>query len=262
VSNLRDTRERSRPLAVARGALDTVLRYSPDELSKTVFRARRAWSRKQRTARERRGDFSRSHTSIFGLEEFLEGYLEGRAGVFIEAGAADGVFQSNTYWLERRLHWSGILIEPVPELAREASLSRPGSKVVQCALVADDFAADTVTVQYAGAMTYVSTLARDTPRVPDGRSRSIVVPARTLTSVLNEAGVRTVDFLSLDVEGYEGPALEGLELDEIRPRFMLIEVGEDEARRPHVEQVISGLYEVVAKPSPLDLFYRLRAERC
>jgi hypothetical protein len=53
--------------------------------------------------------------------------------------------------------------------------------------------------------------------------------------------------------------LRGLDLDEIRPRFMLIEVGEDEARRPQVEQIICGLYEVVAKPSPLDLFYRLRA---
>jgi FkbM family methyltransferase len=259
VPNLRDTRRRSRPLAVTLNAVDTVLRYSPDGLSKTVYRSRRAWSRKRRTARERRGDFSRSHTSIFGLEEFLGGYLGERAGVFIEAGAADGVFQSNTYWLERRLHWTGVLIEPVPELAREASLSRPASKVVQCALVSDDFDRETISVQYAGAMTYVSGLSRDTPRVPDGRNRSIVVPARTLTSVLHEVGVGTVDFLSLDVEGYEGPALRGLDLDEIRPRFMLIEVGEDEARRPQVEEIIRGLYEVVAKPSPLDLFYRLRA---
>jgi FkbM family methyltransferase len=259
VSNQRATPRDSRPLALTRSVADNVLRYAPDGVSKAVFRSRRALSRKRRTARERRGDFSRSHTTIFGLEEFLARYLGERAGVFIEAGAADGVGQSNTYWLERRLHWSGVLIEPVPEMAREASLSRPGSKVVQCALVSDEFEGETVTVQYAGAMTHVKSLARRTPRVPDGRRRSMVVPARTLTSVLHEAGVRTVDFLSLDVEGYEAPALKGLDLDEIRPRFMLIEVGEDEARRPQVEEIISGHYEFVAKPSPLDLFYRLRA---
>jgi FkbM family methyltransferase len=256
-----DATRLSQPLVLVRGAIDAALRYSPDGLRKAVFRWRRAWSRKRRTARERRGDFSRSHTSIFGLEEFLEGYLGVRPGVFIEAGAADGVFQSNTYWLERRLGWSGILIEPVPEMAREAALSRPGSTVVQCALVSDAFEDDTISVRYAGAMTHVDSLGRRTPRVPDGRTRSVDVPARTLTSVLSEAGVRTVDFLSLDVEGYECPALEGLDLDTIRPRFMLIEVGEGDARRPEVEQVLGDRYELIARPSPIDLFYGLRAER-
>jgi FkbM family methyltransferase len=217
-------------------------------------------SRKRRTTRERRGDFSRSHTSIFGLEEFLSEHLGAQPGIFVEAGAADGVFQSNTYWLERRFGWSGVLIEPVPEMAREAALSRPASTVVQCALVSNAFRDDTVGILYAGAMTHVSGLQRMAPRVPSGRRRNLVVPARTLTAVLNEAGVRAVDFLSLDVEGYEGPALEGLDLDAIRPRFMLIEVGEDEARKPQVEDVLGDRYELIAKPSPIDLFYGLRTE--
>jgi hypothetical protein len=84
------------------------------------------------------------------------------------------------------------------------------------------------------------------------------VPARTLTSILDEASITNVDFLSLDVEGYEAPALEGLDLDRIRPALLLIEVGEDEARRMPVEDVIGKHYEFVAKPTPLDIFYRLR----
>ena len=44
-------------------------------------------------------------------------HLTRRGGVFVEAGANDGYAQSNTYYFERMRGWSGVLIEPVPELA-------------------------------------------------------------------------------------------------------------------------------------------------
>jgi FkbM family methyltransferase len=246
---------------IARNAADGLLRYAPDGLRKSVFRARRARSRRLRSTLEARGDFSRSHTAIYGLETFLEQQLDTGPGVFVEAGAADGVFQSNTYWFERRWNWTGVLVEPVPELAREATLSRPGSKVFQCALVSDGFDDASLVVDYAGAMTHVSGLQHDLPRVPDGRGERIVVPARTLTSVLDEAGISAIDLLSLDVEGYEGPALEGLDLERFCPRFMLIEIGHDAARAADVERAIGHAYEMVARPSPIDVFYRARAGR-
>ena len=34
--------------------------------------------------------------------------------MFLEAGAVDGEFLSNTLFLERELEWTGILIEPNP----------------------------------------------------------------------------------------------------------------------------------------------------
>jgi hypothetical protein len=39
-----------------------------------------------------------------------------RTGKFIEAGAADGEFYSNTLWLERELGWTGLLVEALPIL--------------------------------------------------------------------------------------------------------------------------------------------------
>lgn len=49
------------------------------------------------------------------------------------------------------------------------------------------------------------------------RSYQVEVPARTLSSVLDELGVsREIDLLSLDVEGAELEALRGLDLSAMR----------------------------------------------
>ena len=38
-----------------------------------------------------------------------------RKGVFIEAGACDGILNSNTFLLEKNYEWTGLLVEPIKE---------------------------------------------------------------------------------------------------------------------------------------------------
>ena len=38
-----------------------------------------------------------------------------RDGFFIEAGAHDGVEASNTLYLEKKMGWRGLLVEPNPD---------------------------------------------------------------------------------------------------------------------------------------------------
>ena len=59
-------------------------------------------------------------TGLDGLDKKLiaiMGNLHG--GVYVEAGANDGIRQSNTYFLAKRRKWTGVLIEPIPRLARQ-----------------------------------------------------------------------------------------------------------------------------------------------
>ena len=74
----------------------------------------------------------------------------------LSAGGNDGFTQSNTYALERRHGWRGILVEPVPELARACALERPGARVVRAALVADDNTGAEVTLRFGGLMTLIA----------------------------------------------------------------------------------------------------------
>jgi hypothetical protein len=80
------------------------------------------------------------------------------------------------------------------------------------------------------------------------------VPARTLTSILDEAGVRKIDFFSLDVEGFELSVLRGLDLDRYRPKYLLIEA----RYREEIDSYLRGLYEPITELSFHDVLYRRR----
>jgi hypothetical protein len=49
------------------------------------------------------------------VEQRLKGK---RNGFFIECGANDGMFQSNTVYFERKYSWTGLLVEANPRLAK------------------------------------------------------------------------------------------------------------------------------------------------
>ena len=176
--------------------------------------------------------------ALYGIDRKLERHLDRDGGVFIEAGANDGVRQSNTYYFERIRGWTGLLVEPVPELAAECRLNRRASVVAEAALVAEEAAGVTVELHVAGLMSTVDGALGDADatarHVAAGREvqklasvRTIRVPARTLSALIDEARIeRPIDLLSLDVEGAEVGALQGIDWSRHAPRFICIEARE------------------------------------
>jgi hypothetical protein len=73
-----------------------------------------------------------SRTSQFGIEDRLASLFGNKRGTFIEAGANDGLAQSNTYWLENMRGWRGILIEAVPAMASITTLWRSSRHMMYC----------------------------------------------------------------------------------------------------------------------------------
>ena len=201
-----------------------------------------------------------SRPGLHDIDRQLEAFLPDR-GVFVEAGANDGYRQSNTYFLERIKGWSGVLVEPIPALAEDCRRQRARSQVFNCALVEDQTASPTVSLRYADLVTSVAHPERVTnePLMGWHQSYDVEVPGRTLSSVLDDAGVTHVDFLSLDIEGYEPQALRGLDFGRHAPAFMLIEVeGFDPDRLAAVEDTFGDRYECVARLSSRAALYRRR----
>lgn len=200
-----------------------------------------------------------------GLDRRLAKWVDFDAGFFVEAGANDGIAQSNTHYFEQRRGWRGVLIEPIPELAARCQQNRPRAKVVSCAL--GSFAQDgsTVRMSYCNLMSLVrgamGSAERDDAHLAAGRqvqgigaSYEIEVPCRALSNVLSELFVRHVDLLSLDVEGYEANVLQGLDFEQLRPTWVLVE-----ARRPdEIRALLSPCYEEASQLSHHDYLFRAR----
>lgn len=143
-------------------------------------------------------------------------------GFFVEAGALDGLFMSNTKLLEE-LGWTGILVEPSLEACHKCTKNRT-STVVWGALVSNNYKGDTTHGDFfyngeegKGAWSSIN-------RNQHALKERITVPAITLAKVFKTLNVKKVDFLSLDVEGYELNVLKGVNFDEVDISYMLIEI--------------------------------------
>jgi hypothetical protein len=74
-----------------------------------------------------------SYRSQNGEDRWLDAHFGAkRAGFFVEVGAYDGVNLSNTYHFEQ-CGWTGVLVEPDPDMAERCRRDRPRSVTFQCA---------------------------------------------------------------------------------------------------------------------------------
>jgi FkbM family methyltransferase len=206
----------------------------------------------------------RKSFAMNALDLKLANHLDFKGGFFVEAGANDGVSQSNTLYFEKYFKWRGMLVEPIPELAAKCKSNRPKCMVENCALVPFDYQQDQIDMRYCNLMSLVKGAMKseenDLAHVKLGcevqqvKSYTIKVPARTLTSVLEKHGVSKIDLLSLDVEGYELGVLQGLDFKRYRPSLMLIE-----ARfREEIDAFLTPRYQVIAELSEHDVLYKAR----
>jgi FkbM family methyltransferase len=227
----------------------TPLRHRPTR--KRVVHARRRFF-------EAIGSDRYSRPGADGLDAKLQYYLPD-VGTFLEAGANDGYTWSNTYFLERFKGWRGVLIEGIPALSEECRRLRTGSVVHNCALVEPGFPDEHATMTYSDLRSLIkgSEPAMERRALEEAETYTVSVPARTLEDVLQDSGVGQIDFVSLDLEGFEAPALRGLDLDRHSPTWLLVEVAGGGGRAA-VEEVLGKRYEAIDELTSADVLYRRR----
>ena len=152
-----------------------------------------------------------------------------RDGLFIEIGAFDGIYHSNTLTLERELGWNGILIEADPYYATYAARARQARVLNYTVSPVSRSEAFFVARQWGGLVNYT----RPNLLANHAVYRNPIEwrPTVDLSNILRPENLPAiVDYLSIDVEGAEYPILKSYlnSPDARRFRCITIEVGESQ----------------------------------
>jgi FkbM family methyltransferase len=175
---------------------------------------------------------SREHRDILGTEQKLysqfdeelvirDFFQDRRGGFFLDVGASTPIENSTTYYLEKHLGWSGIAIDALVEYHLVWRLERPRSEYLAY-LVTDH--AGTQEAFFRTPHRALSSVQQD--RVFNGEKlegEEIQVETTTLDKVLDDRGITEIDFLSMDIEESEPPALAGFDIERFRPELVCIE---------------------------------------
>jgi FkbM family methyltransferase len=142
------------------------------------------------------------------------------AGFFVDVGASHPRDSSQSWHLEQA-GWRGILVEPIPELCEELRRDRPRSITVQAACGAPE---QRGRVEFHVADGYTrSALQRNAVSLTASFVRTDTVDLKTLDDILAEARPPKIDFVSIDVEGFQLSVLRGFDLQKYRPALLLVE---------------------------------------
>lgn len=138
------------------------------------------------------------------------------AGVFVDVGANHPIEINNTCYFERK-GWKGIAFEPQEKLARLWPESR--STVCHPYVLGDE--EKEVFFEPNQQAHTLSTVVDESSRVPS--AAAVAYQQRRLDTVLMESGFTHVDYLSIDVEGYEMQILAGIDFRIIDVTCLILE---------------------------------------
>jgi len=197
-----------------------------------------------------------------------------RPGFWVDVGAGDPVLDSVTAAFAER-GWRGVNVEPLPREHGRLCAARPADTNLRAALGATP-GLGKLFVEPAdkrerlgldapidrGASTMVPELA-ERYRADGQEFTPIEVPISTLAQVVADHVSGPVDFLKVDVEGFEREVLAGADWSRFRPRVVVMEATVPKSDEPAHEAWEPMLFEVgyrFAMFDGLNRFYALADE--
>ncbi len=169
------------------------------------------------------------YSSQIGQDIWVNSVLGNKTnGFFIELGACDGLYNSNTLFFEKHLGWDGICIEPNDIYFEKLKGNR------KCKL------SNSLVYLESGILTDFS-LCEATSGIPDEnigpftkKEKIVKKYTSTLEEVLDSFDAPSIiDYLSLDVEGQEYNILKTFPFNKYKFRCLTVEHNE-----PHIGPVM------------------------
>lgn len=168
---------------------------------------------------------------------------ERKKGFYVEFGATDGIEGSNTYYMEKKLGWQGILAEPGRCWHKRLEFNRTAQISHKCVWSENQAVLSFRETVDAGFSTLEMFFSND--RHKDRRTPLDIYEVETITlpHLLKTCNApRVIDYLSIDTEGSELVILRSLNFDEYRPLVVTVEHNYRADRQRIFELMIANHY--------------------
>ena len=180
---------------------------------------------------------------LFHLSEKPDGY-------FVEFGACDGIHLSNTYQLELRYGWSGIVAEPARTWHSKLTSNRKCIIDLRC-----------VWARSGDSLTFNETENAEQSTIntfAGMKGTHYTVPTISLNDLLSEHNApRRFDYLSIDTEGSELEILRQFDFVYWCPRVITVEHNFSEPKRSQIRLLMAenGYHQVLSGVTFWDDWY-------
>jgi len=180
------------------------------------------------------GYFSQYGQDKLIVEELFHGK---KNGVFVDIGAHDGISFNNTFFLETKLGWTGLAIEPIPHIYDELKRNRVCDTVIGCVGARDEKRLFRIVNGYAemlsGLIDQYAPVHRERIdrelRQYGGSYQDVEVCCYSINTLLEEYRLYNIDYLSIDVEGGELSIINALDIQ----RFHVAVIGIENNYKDH-----------------------------
>lgn len=213
---------------------------------------------------------AQQYYSQSGQDRYLnEQLFKGKQnGVFIDIGAHNGIIFSNTYFFEKELQWTGICIEPIPEIFQQLQQNR------RCVCLQGCIANSTtkqpfLRVTGGTAFEYTEMLSgllhsydlRHLDRIDrellkfGGKKEIIMMQCYTLNDILEQYAIKHIDYLSIDTEGSELDILKAIDFSTITIDVITVE---NNYNTDHIKNFLTSQgYEYLTKLEGDEIYKRI-----
>ena len=201
-----------------------MLKYIFKKIVKFYSRLERAWKH------YRHVDENANHGTIFYSQEGEDAILKRlfeyqEKGFYVNIGAHHPKRFSNTYYFYKK-QWHGINIEPLPTAIELFNKTRPRDINLNMGVSREGGLLNYYIFNEPALNTFSVDLAQEYAALPSFKVlRQIKIPTYSLEEILrkNLPENQLIDFLSIDVEGFDLEVLQSNNWELYRPRIVLVE---------------------------------------
>lgn len=172
------------------------------------------------------------YKSQYGQDKFVDEYFKGKEnGVFLDIGAHNGEFLSNSYFFEKSRNWTGVCFEPNPRLFKLLQSIR-NCVCIEGAVSDREGEFDFLDIEGVEALggllnkyddRHLDRIDKDIEKYEGKGKKVIKVKCYDVNQVLSSNNIKVIDYCSIDTEGGEFDIIKSINFDKFDIRLITIE---------------------------------------